>query len=496
MIRRLLATVLVGIFITTILPDLASAQGIRPVKTVFLTPRVGIAWHLGDTEQSPFNLNMDSWKTDNGIPWSLGAELGYQLSPTMSLGLLGLVSNRPLIYSYGDVVVDNAADRTKTGAFFARWMPGGATANAAPFLSFGLHATQTLDSNPLGFGPLVGVGVDIILSDQISLLAEHTTLVNFPDDNADLNDVDGFGPADFLNSLTLGLKINFKSAFTPVEVLSVECPANLEVGETGTFTVTTNADATQPITYSWAFGDGSTGSGMSTTNSWSSSGTYTVTATANNGRSTSSGTCSVRVMALPPEIVTMSASSTTFDVCETRTISFNANVRGENVTYRWEFGDGATSTEANPSHGYSEAGTYTVTLTATNEGGTTSRSLTLTAEPCTAGICFEIEEMNSVYFSRNSSTLTAEARAALQENLEILLECPNLNARLEGFAAPGERNPQQLSEDRARAVEKFYTDNGVAASRLVTVGMGRVAGVTSKKEGTSQYRRVDTIPVR
>ena len=201
-------------------------------------------------------------------------------------------------------------------------------------------------------------------------------------------------------------------------------------------------------------------------------------------------------MALPPEIVTMSASSTTFDVCETRTISFNANVRGENVTYRWEFGDGATSTEANPSHGYSEAGTYTVTLTATNEGGTTSRSLTLTAEPCTAGICFEIEEMNSVYFSRNSSTLTAEARAALQENLEILLECPNLNARLEGFAAPGERNPQQLSEDRARAVEKFYTDNGVAASRLVTVGMGRVAGVTSKKEGTSQYRRVDTIPVR
>ena len=39
-------------------------------------------------------------------------------------------------------------------------------------------------------------------------------------------------------------------------------------------------------------------------------------------------------------------------------------------------------------------------------------------------------------------------------------------------------------------------DNGVSAGRLNAIGMGRVTGVTSKKEGTSQYRRADTIPVR
>ncbi|HPB24628.1 MAG TPA: C25 family cysteine peptidase [Bacteroidales bacterium] len=33
-------------------------------------------------------------------------------------------------------------------------------------------------------------------------------------------------------------------------------------------------------------------------------------------------------------------------------------------TYLWNFGDGSTSTEANPTHSYSELGTYTVTLTA------------------------------------------------------------------------------------------------------------------------------------
>ena len=99
-----------------------------------------------------------------------------------------------------------------------------------------------------------------------------------------------------------------------------------------------------------------------------------------------------------------------------------------------------------------------------------------------------------MYFPRNSSTLTAEGRAALGENLEILRECPDLCVRLEGWAAPGERNPQQLSEDRARAVAQFYQDNGIAASRIAATGMG-VAEGTTKKEGGAQQQRVDSIPV-
>ena len=52
---------------------------------------------------------------------------------------------------------------------------------------------------------------------------------------------------------------------------------------------------------------------------------------------------------------------------------------------------------------------------------------------------------------------------------------------------------QRLSEDRARAVEQFYIDNGVAASRLQAVGLGSTG--VSKKEGASQFCRVDTIPI-
>ena len=47
-------------------------------------------------------------------------------------------------------------------------------------------------------------------------------------------------------------------------------------------------------------------------------------------------------------------------------------------SYSWDFGDGNSSTDANPSHTYGADGTYTVSLTATNEGGNDSASESVT----------------------------------------------------------------------------------------------------------------------
>jgi Zn-dependent metalloprotease len=49
------------------------------------------------------------------------------------------------------------------------------------------------------------------------------------------------------------------------------------------------------------------------------------------------------------------------------TVSFT-NFSVNATSYLWNFGDGITSTEANPTHIYSVAGTYTITLTATGSG--------------------------------------------------------------------------------------------------------------------------------
>ncbi len=51
------------------------------------------------------------------------------------------------------------------------------------------------------------------------------------------------------------------------------------------------------------------------------------------------------------------------------TVEFSDSSTGDNLTYVWDFGDGQTSTEQNPTHEYTVAGDYTVSLTATNTYG-------------------------------------------------------------------------------------------------------------------------------
>jgi len=55
-----------------------------------------------------------------------------------------------------------------------------------------------------------------------------------------------------------------------------------------------------------------------------------------------------------------------------QTVIFSAESQNNIVSWYWEFGDGATSNQQNPTHVYTTPGTYTVKLTVTDSNGATA----------------------------------------------------------------------------------------------------------------------------
>lgn len=72
------------------------------------------------------------------------------------------------------------------------------------------------------------------------------------------------------------------------------------------------------------------------------------------------------VIAVPQAIFTLSDQL----ACGDEPIQFTDQSINVPTEWLWDFGDGTTSTEENPSHVYTSNGTYTVTLTVTNDLGT------------------------------------------------------------------------------------------------------------------------------
>ncbi len=282
-----------------------------------------------------------------------------------------------------------------------------------------------------------------------------------------------------------------------VEVLTVDGPAQLETNQTGSFSAAVNEDAKPPVEYSWDFGDNAVASGDSADHAFASAGTYAVMVTASNrkGKASVTGAHSVTVVnpPVPAEIIAIVTSATSTD---TQTpVEFSANVRGDApLTYAWTMGDGTSGNAPRVSHTYMQPGTYNVSLALSNAHGSDARTATIEVVVWEADFCADLAEMNSVFFERNASVLTDSGVEQLADNVDILTSsCPNLVVRVEGLAGPFERNPQDLSDDRARAVMQHYIDSGVEARRVSARGLGRASG-TSKKSGAEQFRRTDTIP--
>jgi PKD repeat protein len=78
----------------------------------------------------------------------------------------------------------------------------------------------------------------------------------------------------------------------------------------------------------------------------------------------------------PPPAPTATFTATPTSGNAPLTVAFTDTSTGSPTTFAWNFGDGTTSSTRSPSHTYTAAGQYTVTLTATNAGGSSTSAPT------------------------------------------------------------------------------------------------------------------------
>jgi PKD repeat protein len=142
---------------------------------------------------------------------------------------------------------------------------------------------------------------------------------------------------------------------------------------TAPLTVVFANSSTGATNYFWSFGDGNSSTISNPTNVYTNAGLYTVSLTAIGSGGTNAVTVTNYLSVVSPTVAGFSASPT--NGTAPLTVQFLNSTTGA-TNYAWAFGDGNSSTLANPANTYSNAGLYSVTLTATGPGGSSALALT------------------------------------------------------------------------------------------------------------------------
>ena len=130
-----------------------------------------------------------------------------------------------------------------------------------------------------------------------------------------------------------------------------------------------NSSTGSITSYAWDFGDGATSTLASPSHSYAAAGVYTVKLTVTGPGGSNTQTRSNYLTVTHRRRRWPSSSAGPASGVAPLAVSFANSSTGSITSYAWDFGDGATSTAASPSHSYAAAGVYTVTLKVTGPGG-------------------------------------------------------------------------------------------------------------------------------
>jgi len=170
------------------------------------------------------------------------------------------------------------------------------------------------------------------------------------------------------NSDVATLTINPPVANFTADVTSGTTPLTVNFTDTSTNT---------PTSWAWDFGDTGTSTSQNPQHIYSTPGTYTVALTATNAGGSNTNTKTSYITAIIPAPVanfTATPTSGAFPL----TVNFTDTSTNTPTSWAWDFGDGSPIvTDQSPQYIYDiDSGTFTVTLTVTNAGGSDIKTRT------------------------------------------------------------------------------------------------------------------------
>ena len=251
-------------------------------------------------------------------------------------------------------------------------------------------------------------------------------------------------------------------------------PYSGTVGDAITFDGTGSNDQDGSIaSYSWDFGDGSTGSGPSPTHAYAAAGMFnvTLTVTDDNG-ATDSAASTAEIVAQPVNQPPVSDPngpySGTAGVAITLDGTGSSDPDGTIVAYDWDFGDGSTGSGETPTHTYNADGNFTVTLTVTDVAGdsdsaTTTASIGAVNQP-------PVSDPNGPYSGTVGVAITLDGTGSSDPDGTIVAYDWDFG---DGSTGSGETPTHTYNADGNFTVTLMVTDDGGDSdSATTTAGIG------------------------
>jgi len=170
---------------------------------------------------------------------------------------------------------------------------------------------------------------------------------------------------------------------SPVPALAASftfSPSQPTSGQSVTFSGSA-AGGISPYTYGWKFGDGSSSTSQNPSDTFSTSGTFTVSLNVTDTALTRVQTLQTITISPPGALTATFTTSPVFPISG-QSVTFTATANGGTSPYSYSWNLGGTSKTGNPVSQSFTNGTYTISLTVTdNAGKTSTTSQTLSVLP-------------------------------------------------------------------------------------------------------------------